>query len=182
MTKRKVYIASSWKNVNSTRSLARVLRDEGHEVYDFTDPDNFVFEASEPGRPRESIDWLEFLEEESTSRAYSVDKAGLDWADTVILFLPAGRSAHLEAGYGVGAGKDLFIYGDLPRGEFDVMYLMANDCHRRENLQGLINDLEAKTRNRRVDLEQVVDNLKRERLIPDSQNRVKCEKNPGEKT
>lgn len=138
---RKIYIASSWKNVNETRSLAKVLRGEGHEVYDFTDPDNFVFEASEPGRPREVIDWIEFLDEESTKRAYQVDQAGLDWADTVILFLPAGRSSHLEAGYGVGAGKGLFIYGDLPRGEFDIMYLMAKACYRRKNLEVMITDL-----------------------------------------
>jgi len=135
---RKIYIASSWKNVRGTRALARVLRDEGHEVYDFTDPENFIFEVSEPGRPRESIDWLEFLDTESTKRAYGVDKGGLDWADTVILFLPAGRSSHLEAGYGVGAGKDLFIYGDLPRGEFDVMYLMAKGCYRRQDLERML--------------------------------------------
>jgi len=138
---RKIYIASSWKNVHRTRELALILRGNGHKVYDFTDPENFVFEASEPGRPRESIDWLEFLEDDSTKKAYGVDKAGLDWADTVILFLPAGRSSHLEAGYGVGAGKDLFIYGDLPRGEFDVMYLMAKACYRHKDLDHMIANL-----------------------------------------
>jgi len=152
---RKIYIASSWKNVTDTRALARVLRGEGHEAYDFTDPENFIFEASEPGQPREGIDWLKFLDAESTKKAYHVDKTGLDWADTVVLFLPAGRSAHLEAGYGVGAGKDLFIYGDLPRGEFDVMYLMAKGCYRRKDLERMIAEL--------------------------SQNGGKCENHLGEK-
>lgn len=154
---RKIYIASSWKNVHATRELAKVLRDQGHEVYDFTDPQNFIFEASEPGRPREVIEWIEFLEEESTKRAYQVDQAGLDWADTVVLFLPAGRSAHLEAGYGVGAGKDLFIYGDLPRGEFDVMYLMAKACYRAKDIRLLIAALLTKPHIRRMSLEQFVD-------------------------
>lgn len=137
----KIYIASSWKNYKDIRQLATFLRIWGHEVFDFTDPDyrpehfdkfSFgptVFDASELG-PREEIDWIEFLDAEQTKRAYKADKAGLDWADTVVLVLPAGRSAHLEAGYGAGKGKRLIIFGELPRGEFDVMYHLADRCIR----------------------------------------------------
>jgi len=138
---RRIYIASSWKNARNVRRIAALLRIQGHEVFDFTDPDyrpeyfdrfvfgQTVFDASELG-PRETIGWIELLEAEQTQRAYRSDKAGLDWCDTVILLLPSGRSAHLEAGYAAGAGKDLIIIGDLPRGEFDVMYLLAKKCLR----------------------------------------------------
>lgn len=143
----RVYIASSWRNHEEVRTIANLLRVWGHEVFDFTDPDrrpehfdkfsfnSTVFDASELG-PREEVDWIEFLEAEQTKRAYNADKAGLDWADTVVLILPAGRSAHLEAGYAAGAGKRLVIFGELPRGEFDVMYLLADRCLRRST-QGL---------------------------------------------
>jgi len=131
---RKIYIASSWKMVKTVRGMAGILRVLGHEVFDFTDPDSrpgglsaFVFNASDwAGKPLSEIGWLEFLSFDATHKAFASDKAGLDWADTVIMVLPCGRSAHMEAGYAVGHGKDLYIIGELPKGEFDTMHLFAN--------------------------------------------------------
>lgn len=155
--KRRIYLASSWKNACRVRELALLFRAEGHEVFDFTDPDNsvegiekFVFSAAqwsiEGGKPAAEIDWLEFLSWTPSKRAFKSDKAGLDWADTVVLLLPSGRSSHLEAGYGVGKGKDLFIFGDLCRGEFDAMYGFAAACFRGSQLLSL---MEALKNNRR---------------------------------
>lgn len=135
----KIYIASSWKNAESVRNLAQILRIHGHEVFDFTDTDNhpdnldkFVFGARQwaehSGKSPDEIEYKDFLTWPPTQRAFKSDKAGIDWADTLILVLPSGRSSHLEAGYAVGRGKNLFIFGNLPIGEFDAMYLFANDC------------------------------------------------------
>jgi len=142
---RKVYIASSWKNVLGVRLLARMLRERGHKVFDFTDPnerpDNlntFVFQASEwLGKALTEIDWLEFMDSPATRKAFTNDRAGLDWADTIVLINPSGRSSHLEAGYGVGRGKRLFIYGDLPNGEFDTMYFFADGRFRQKEWREL---------------------------------------------
>jgi hypothetical protein len=48
----------------------------------------------------------------------------MQWADTGVLVLPSGRSAHLEAGYFNGAEKDLFILMVEPQ-EPELMYLMG---------------------------------------------------------
>lgn len=149
MTGRRIYIASSWKNAPIVRDLAVLLREQGHEVFDFTDPecrpsgfDNFIFHASQwMGKPLDQILWTEFLECEATHRAYKSDRAGLDWADTVILLLPCGRSAHLEAGYAVGKGKDLFIWGELPPGQFEAMYLFSQGWYAVEDLKILLSKL-----------------------------------------
>lgn len=133
----------------SVRTIADALRSDGHQVFDFTDPVNrpeglghFVFNASDwAGKPLKEIDWLEFLQFEATRTAFNSDRGGLDWADTVVLILPCGRSAHMEAGYAVGKGKDLFIIGELPRGEFDVMHLFANGHYRVEQINNLMDDL-----------------------------------------
>ena len=146
---RRIYIASSWKNASLIRAVAHVLRNRGHEVFDFTDPenrvagiDNFVFRASEwPGKTLDEIDWLEFLEYEPTKRAFKTDKSGLDWANTVLMLLPCGRNAHLEAGYGAGRGKDLFILGDLPIGQYETMYLFAEGCYRAKDFRKLLDRL-----------------------------------------
>ena len=122
---RKIYIASSWKNAERVRILAEQLRNCGHEVYAFCEPgqDHFVFDAREHG-----IDQLtakEAVSDPMFIRAYEADKAGLDWADTCVILLPAGKSTHLEGGYTVGCGKDLFILGDPFPGDFDAMYGFA---------------------------------------------------------
>lgn len=75
---RKIYIASTWKNFVRVRSLAAKLREEGHEVFDFTDPhnrpegmDHFAFDAVEWTRkPLDQIEWLDFLRYQATQRAF----------------------------------------------------------------------------------------------------------------
>lgn len=146
----KIYVASSWKNASIVRDLAHYLREKGHKVFDFTDPrtrehglDHFVFNAeSWTGKPLKTIDWLDFLKYSATERAFKSDKAGIDWADAVILIVPSGRSSHMEAGYAVGCGKKLYIWGDLPPGEYDTMYGFANGCFRAKEIESLVLELE----------------------------------------
>ncbi len=133
MKQRKIYIATSWKQEIFVSILAKRLREAGHKVFAFceeTRPDglpSFVFDGGKfseqfsDGPPR----WDTFCDFDAPKKAFKCDKMGLDWADTIVLVLPSGRSAHLEAGYAVGRGKDLVIYGQLPDGEFDVMYGFA---------------------------------------------------------
>lgn len=151
--RRKIYIASSWKNKEAVRKLAKTLRLWGHEVFDFTDPDchtvpnveKYVFDgnafAAYRGQDPATVDWIDFLTWDPSKRVFRSDSAGLNWADTVILLLPSGRSSHLEAGFGVGQGKDLFIFGDLPLGEFDAMYGFAIRCYRSTEEKALLCDL-----------------------------------------
>lgn len=123
----KIYLASSWKNVAQVKELAGYLSSKGFEVDNFTDDSKgrFVFHWSEIGDIYE-LDAINFLQDERAQRAFEEDKKWIDWADAVVLLLPAGRSAHLEAGYAKGTGKLLIIVGDFPKGEFDVMYGFAD--------------------------------------------------------
>jgi hypothetical protein len=125
----RIYLASSWKNVVEVRQLAARLRDAGHTVDDFTDDSRgrYVFHYSELGG-LEELDAISFLQHDQARRAFIEDKKMIDWADAIVLLLPAGRSAHLEAGYAKGTGKQLVIYqpGGFPAGEFDVMYGFAD--------------------------------------------------------
>jgi hypothetical protein len=53
------------------------------------------------------------------------DFRGMEWADTCVLVLPCGRSAHLEGGWFAGRGKRLIILtrdGEEP----ELMALIAN--------------------------------------------------------
>jgi len=124
----KIYIASSWKNAEDVLVIAKYLRENGHDVDCFADESTgrFVFHYSEIDS-FENLDAINFMYDERSQKAFQEDKKWIDWAECVLLILPAGKSAHLEAGYGVGKGKYLIIYQqNFPRGEFDVMYGFAD--------------------------------------------------------
>ncbi|UUZ97868.1 hypothetical protein LJK87_49950 [Paenibacillus sp. P25] len=86
----------------------------GFEVDAFCDPsgDRFVF-SFDLLPDVEKMNAKTVLEEPVVQRAFKEDKKWLDWADTVLLILPAGKSAHLEAGYSCGRRQKT---GDLSRG------------------------------------------------------------------
>lgn len=124
----KIYLASSWRN-EGQGLMVRMLRNEGHQVYDFKNPapGNNGFHWSEIG-----AGWKAWTPEEYRAalahpvaeHGFKSDWDAMEWAGVGVLLLPSGRSAHLEAGYFVGAKKPLFIVGDIV--EPELMYKMAN--------------------------------------------------------
>lgn len=140
----RIYVASSWKNEKKCLLLARVLRNWGHEVDCFCDASSgrYVFSYAELGDVSK-LDAVSALEEPKVVRAFQEDRRWIDWADAVVLLLPCGKSAHLEAGYAVGRGKKLVIFGEFPKGELDVMYGFANYLARNvDELEESLNRLE----------------------------------------
>ena len=127
----KVYVASSWRNELQPKVVRRLL-DAGHEVYDFRNPSmgpgargkGFHWSEIDP-------DWQTWTPEEFKSSllhplaqdGYASDILGLRWCDAAVLVMPCGRSAHLELGHAVGAGKMTVIL--LSDGEPELMYGMA---------------------------------------------------------
>lgn len=124
----RIYLASSWKNADKVKYIKGLLVSNGFEVDAFCDPstDRFVF-GFDLLPDISNMNAQTVLKEPIVQKAYKEDKRWLDWAGTVILILPSGKSAHLEAGYAAGAGKRLIIYQEeFPKGEFDVMYGFAD--------------------------------------------------------
>jgi len=142
----KIYIASSWKNQKAVLRLANGLENFGFEVDAFcrsTDK-RFAFHWSEMVDNEidlQKYDALSFLDDLKVQRAYQEDKKWLDWADTVIMLMPCGHSSHLEGGYGKGQGKRLFLFGEFPKGEFDVMYALADGLFRTDEFGKLLEAL-----------------------------------------
>ena len=126
----KIYVASSWRNPFQA-DVVKALRGEGHEVYDFKNPwgeEDKGFHWTEidpewkswsPSRFRTALD------HQIAVKGFDTDFGAMEWADACVLVMPCGRSAHLEAGYFVGAGKPLYIL--LSDGEPELMYRMASE-------------------------------------------------------
>jgi hypothetical protein len=128
--KRKIYVATSWRNELQPRVVA-ALRREGHEVYDFRNPaeGHGGFHWSEIDRDWKNWSLQKYVVEIErhpiAAAGFKLDKDGLNWCDTCVLVLPCGRSAHLEAGYACGQGKDVIFMLNEDRFEPELMYLLG---------------------------------------------------------
>lgn len=132
MNPRRIYLASSWRNEHQPR-VVRALRDAGHDVYDFRNPrpgDNgFAWSEIDPGwQAWGPVRFREALKHPIAEAGFDSDWSAMQWAHTGVLLLPCGRSAHLEAGYFVGARKPLHIL-ILGLPEPELMYAMADGIH-----------------------------------------------------
>ena len=126
----RIYLAASWRNAKQPE-LVGVTQDAGHRVYDYRNPPSGVdgFKWADVDPERKAWRAEDYRRVRTThpvaSRGYLNDFRGMELADTCVLLLPSGRSAHLEAGWFAGRGKRLIILtrdGEEP----ELMMLMAN--------------------------------------------------------
>ncbi len=128
----KVYVASSWRNDDQPQVVSTLHR-AGHEVYDFRNP------SMGPGDRGQGFHWSDIdpewkewtpsqfraaLGHEVAVDGFASDLCGMEWADAFVLVMPCGRSAHLELGWAIGAGKPSIIL--LSDGEPELMYGLAS--------------------------------------------------------
>jgi len=110
----KIYVASSWRN-KYYPEVVEVLRAKGHEVYDFRNPPHGGNGFRWTDIDEKALEWSfdeysEGLHHPKAERQFKADLEALEWADTCVLVLPSGRSAHTEAGWMAGAGRRVFVY------------------------------------------------------------------------
>ncbi|HUU14088.1 MAG TPA: hypothetical protein VM182_10305 [Terriglobia bacterium] len=124
-----IYVASSWKNERQP-GVVDLLRAHRHAVFDFRHPclDDEGFHWSEIDPDWESWTAAEYraaLDHPVAQEGFRHDFCAMEWADACVLVLPCGRSAHLEAGWLVGAGTPLVILLDAGEVVPELMYRMA---------------------------------------------------------
>lgn len=133
-----VYVASSWRNPLQPIVCA-TLAAAGIDHYDFRNPpgsSGFSWRevkssTAGAGIPGKGSDWEavdEYLRMVSHPRAlegFAEDFAAMQRADAFVLVLPCGKSAHLELGWAVGAGKRTAILLEDPC-EPELMYRMVD--------------------------------------------------------
>lgn len=125
----RVYVASSWRCPEQPAVVA-ALRAAGHEVYDFRNPPSrsgFGWHEIDP----EWLDWTidayrDRLGHPRAVEGYMSDFEAMQWADTFVLVLPCGRSAHLELGWAAGQGKRTAILLSQDAFEPELMYRMVD--------------------------------------------------------
>ena len=126
----RIYLASSWRNP-SQPALVSLLREAGHEVYDFRnpEPDNrgFAWSQIDPAwRSWSAEQFRRALSSRVALAGWVLDQTAMNHADTCVLALPCGRSAHLEAGFMAGQGKEVIVFIEHLE-EPELMYLTLGD-------------------------------------------------------
>lgn len=124
-----IYLASSWRNPYQPW-MVDLLRQNGHQVYDFRNPPHSTgFGWHEIGLDAKTCTAEQYraalLTHPRAAQGFNADFAAMRWADTGLLVLPCGRSAHLELGWMAGAGKRTIILtrdGEEP----ELMALLAD--------------------------------------------------------
>ena len=122
-----IYVASSWRNTYYPE-VVQALRNAGHEVYDFRNPP-----SGDPGFHWTDVDpncmgWTpeEYqanLSHPLAQRQFTNDIEAMQSCDACVLVLPCGRSAHTEAGWFAGQGKQVFVLiPDKDSFEPELMY------------------------------------------------------------
>lgn len=124
----KIYVASSWKN-EYQQKLVALLREHGHKVYDFTRPQGdlkpSVWDTANINKDECSmVEYTKALDNPETFKRYKEHTFAMVEADTAILLLPCGRSAHAEAGFMAGLGKRVFVFNPNDKVKPELMYLL----------------------------------------------------------
>ena len=123
-----IYLIGSLRNPK-VPLIANILRDQGHFVFDDWYAAGEIADDSwrdyERGRGRTFAQALSGL---AAKHVFSFDYEHINAADTCILVLPAGKSGHLELGWGLGRGKRGYIILDSPE-RWDTMYQFADGVY-----------------------------------------------------
>lgn len=137
-----VYVASSWRNPMQP-AVIQTLRAAGIDCYDFRNPKGGTgfswreVKSDYDGPPigvdgirSKGSDWepvdeyLRMIAHPRAVEGFDADFTAMQKADTFVMVLPCGKSAHLELGWAIGAGKKTIILLEDPV-EPELMYRMA---------------------------------------------------------
>ena len=122
---RKIYVASSWRN-EFYEDVVSSLRAAGHDVYDFRNPPSGDEGFKWCCVAEDYMDWApqeyrKQLMHPKAVRQFDNDIRAMESCDVCVLVLPCGRSAHTEAGWFAGQGREVYAYIPV-RQEPELMY------------------------------------------------------------
>lgn len=120
-------LISRFRNKEICQLLIKKLNEKGKSCYDFcempADPNNPDAHPEDQMKHHEST--KDFFNDPYFQHMFERDLEGLKNADKVIMLLPAGISAHMEAGIAYGIGKPLILIGEPEKPE--SLYLIFNE-------------------------------------------------------
>lgn len=128
------FIASRWRNKEDVLNLTHQLRNKGKSVYCFIEGDGknyYLKNAEQQHDPEEFMKMFERIPDWQTNphvrEIFDVDMNALRDSEVLVLLLPAGKSAHIEAGAAYGMGKKMIVIGEQK--ETESLYLIFDQFY-----------------------------------------------------
>jgi nucleoside 2-deoxyribosyltransferase len=123
--KQVIYLIGSLRN-EKIPFIANNIRKLGFEVFDdWFSPGPEADEFWRTYEKNRGSSYKQALNNWAGKHIYEFDKHHIDRADIGVLYMPAGKSGHLELGYMIGQGKKCFVLFDEEPERWDVMYQFA---------------------------------------------------------
>ena len=108
------FIACRWRNRDNVLDLAGKLRAQGKSVYTcFDNEQSLADKEKDPEIAMQEFEAIQDWESnENVKKIFEADMNALRNSEALILLLPAGKSAHIEAGAAYGTGKKCILIGE----------------------------------------------------------------------
>ncbi len=126
------YVASRWRNKSLVEELVQKIRTKKKSVYSFFEGDGRdhpLKQQEQHYSPEEFMQKFESIPNWTTDEGirtiFTMDLEGLQEAHTFILLLPAGKSAHIEAGIAYGLKKRCIVIGEQKEAEASYLVFHA---------------------------------------------------------
>ncbi len=128
------FIASRWRNKDLVLDLTQKIRNKGKIVYCFIEGDGNNYDLKDlkgEKTPDEFMKQFEsipdWVNNPKVKDVFEVDMNALKDSETLILLLPSGKSAHMEAGVAYGLGKKCIVVGELK--ETESLYFIFSEFY-----------------------------------------------------
>ena len=120
------FVASRWRNRDIVFELVEKLRAKGKTVYCFMENDPYHSPDDDPEEVmREYEATPEWQKTQMLADIFKKDMDGLKVSENLVLLLPAGKSAHMEAGFAYCMGKKCIVVGEQK--EAESLYLIFSE-------------------------------------------------------
>jgi hypothetical protein len=128
------FIASRWRNKDTVLELTQKMRMKGKSVYCFIEGDGSTYELKDAEQKYTPEDFMKKFEsipdwknDPAVKEIFAVDMKALKNSEALILLLPAGKSAHMEAGIAYGMGKKCIVIGEQK--ETESLYFIFSEFY-----------------------------------------------------
>jgi hypothetical protein len=128
------FIASRWRNKDAVLDLTRKLEARGRTVYNFIEADGRDYELKNKDQSHDPEKFMKdfesisnWQESKAVKEIFDIDMNALKDSETIIVLLPAGKSAHIEAGVSFGMGKKTILIGEQK--ETESLYLIFDEMY-----------------------------------------------------
>lgn len=126
------FLASRYRNKETVLQLCKKLEEKGKRVYCFITSDTSLKHVgSVEDDTEEAMKKFEskenWREDKGVQEIFEMDMDALRNAHSLVLLLPAGKSAHMEAGAAYGMGKKCILVGEQK--ETESLYLIFDEAY-----------------------------------------------------